>query len=114
VHDLELFIEIAGADLRVEPAAGTVDLFFSSRTARTKDWYSDPGARVVPQHDRLVAPSGEVEVTRFRLPLDPAAVGAAWVIDRVAGRDETAPRFPDVRVPRLFDAQWTPPPRPST
>jgi hypothetical protein len=77
VNDLELFIEIAGPNLRVEPSAGAVDLFFTSRTARAKDWDSDPGARVVPQHDRLVALSGEVEGTRFRLPLDPAAVGAA-------------------------------------
>ena len=31
---------------------------------------------------------------------------AGRVIDRVAGVDRSAPAFPDVRVPRLFDANW--------
>ncbi|MDX9979408.1 MAG: hypothetical protein RBU25_05080, partial [Lentisphaeria bacterium] len=31
---------------------------------------------------------------------------AGLVIDRLQGRDETAPAFPQVRVPRLFDADW--------
>lgn len=32
---------------------------------------------------------------------------AGLVIDRLQNRDETAPAFPQVRVPRLFDADWT-------
>lgn len=31
---------------------------------------------------------------------------AGLVIDQVTGRDETAPAFPQVQVPRLFDADW--------
>lgn len=66
VQTLELFLEVVGVGVTAQATAGAVDLFFSSRTARIKDWDTDPGARVLPQHDRLVALTGEVVGTRFK------------------------------------------------
>lgn len=76
VTTLELFLEVAGPGIELQAAADFVDLSFSSNTARKKDSQTDPGARTLRQTDRLVALNAKVAGTGFRIPVDPAAIGA--------------------------------------
>jgi hypothetical protein len=65
-----LFFEVGGEGLTVEPNRESVNLDFASRTARSRDWQTDPGARVVAQKDTLVPLSGRREGCRFWQPLE--------------------------------------------